>query len=39
MHYEQPVGGVPFYECFREYAAGQQGVREQVPKYDVIKDA
>ena len=37
MHYEQPVGGVPFYECFREYA--EQGVREQVPKYDVIKDA
>ena len=25
MHRKQSLGGVPFQECFREYAAGLQG--------------
>ena len=39
MHWKQPLGGVPFWECFREYAAGLQGEGAPMPKFDFNKDA
>ena len=39
MHWKQPLGGIPFLECFEAYAANLQEAVARMSKRDFNKDA
>ena len=39
MHQKQPLGGVPFWDCFGTYVANLQEAGTPMPKYYFNKDA